>query len=76
MQSPWRATLNKGDMVRIPQNTFLWTFKDEKSLQYDRTRLITEPLYALIMEDFDSTCKVLLNGESWLVSKNYLYPGS
>ena len=59
--------ITKGDLVRIPQNTYIEIVKPHK--WYQKTR---KPEIGIVISVDESRCTVLLNEEEWLIKSKDL----
>lgn len=71
MQSIWTATFKKGDLIKVPQKTYLANDSEDM--------LTSRPLYGFILEDnlpdIPQCYEIMIDGITWTVAKNEVYPG-
>ena len=76
----WRMTMNKckGDLIHVPSNVTLLQFDHvsedlEPQAAAKRFLSTTKPKRALLVEQSNSYCKILYEGEYWFVESRDIY---
>ena len=59
--------LTKGDLVRIPQNTYIKPVADSWKLT-----ITSKPQYGIVLDVRDTKCTVLFDDNRWLVNSKDL----
>ena len=70
MQSMWSQTIKTGDIIKLPQNCYMWT--EGEIAKTNR------PTYGLLVEkEFDQQyCKIMVDGKYYYTYNDNIYPGS
>jgi hypothetical protein len=68
MQSMWTMTLNAGDVVRIPQDSYIWC--------NNLTSKTKTPLYGILVRQLEVYSEVLIDGFIFCTNKDNIFPGS